>query len=140
MTVVAAVDRSDRARSVIEAAHRLAGDADMDLHVVHVGAVGVPSPAGGYDPDRDRKLTEERAVGIARDLTGDVGIAEFEPVGREGDPATELLAYSREVGAAYVVVSTRERSPIGQAVFGSVTQTLLLEADCPVVAVPHDSV
>ena len=66
-------------------------------------------------------------------------IQAFEAVGLEGNPAAEILEYSTARDAEYIVVSARKRSPVGQAVFGSVTQSLLLTADRPIVAVPHTS-
>lgn len=140
MPVVAAVDRSDRAASVLRHARRLADDADLELHVAHVGAARVPNPKGGFDPDRDRAVTIQRSGGIARDIAEDVGgLEEFEAVGLEGEPAKALLEYCEERDADYVVVSARKRSALGKAMFGSVTQSLLLHADRPVVAVPHDT-
>ena len=137
MPIVASVARSTRAESVIRHAADLAEDVGVELHVVHVGSAGVPSPEGGYDSEREREFAGMQAVGVARKLAREVpGIGEFEAVGLEGDPAEELVEYGREVDAEYVVVSGRKRSPLGQAVFGSVTQSLLLEADRPVVAVP----
>ncbi len=136
MPIVAAVDRSARAESVLGHAADLADDLGVELHVVHVGSVGVPTTSGGFDPDRDRQYAGQRARGVARKLAEDVGIGEFEAVGLAGDPAEAVLEYSREADAEYVVVSGRKRSPVGQAVFGSVTQRLLLEAGRPVVAAP----
>jgi nucleotide-binding universal stress UspA family protein len=139
MPIVATVDRSARAVSVIRHAADLAEDAGVELHVVHVGSAGVPSPEGGYDSDRERRFAGMRAGGVARELGGEVeGVGDFETVGLEGDPAEALLEYAREVDAECVVVSGRKRSPLGQAVFGSVTRSLLLHADLPVVAVPHE--
>jgi nucleotide-binding universal stress UspA family protein len=138
MPVVAAVDQSGRSQSVIEQAKQLADDAGVSLHVVHVGSVGVPSPEGGYDTDTEEDIARQEAVQIARTVVQDVGAVEsFEPVGLVGDPAEEILEYSTAQDAEYIVVSARKRSPLGQAVFGSVTQSLLLNAERPVVAVPH---
>lgn len=141
MPVVAAVDRSERAVSVLDHARRLAEDAGLDLHVAHVGAVGVPNPKGGFDPDHDRAVTMRRSGGIARDIAETVGgLEEFVPVGLQGDPAEAILEYSDEQDAEYIVVSARKRSSLGKAVFGSVTQSLLLNADRPVVATPNETV
>lgn len=123
---------------MLEHAIRLAGDVGAELHVAHVGAASVPNPKGGFDPDRDRAVAVQRSGGIARDIAEGVGgLEEFEPVGLEGDPAKALLEYSAEQDAEYIVVSARKRSSLGKVMFGSVTQSLLLEADRPVVAVPH---
>ena len=53
-----------------------------------------------------------------------------------GDPGEELLAAADDADADLVCVSGRKRSPAGKAVFGSTTQTLVLNADRPVLAVP----
>lgn len=138
MPVVAAVDTSERSRSVVARAKQLADDAGVSLHVVHVGSVGVPNPEGGYDADSEEQITKQRATQIARDAAERVDdVGAFEPVGLVGDPAGEILEYSTTEDAEYIVVSARKRSPLGQAVFGSVTQSLLLNAQRPVVAVPH---
>jgi nucleotide-binding universal stress UspA family protein len=139
MPVVAAIDQSDRATTVVEEGKRLADGAGVDLHVVHVGTSSVPHPEGGYDTDKTNFISEQKAAGIAREQANKViGPDEFEAVGLRGDPATELLEYATEQDADYIVVSARKRTPIGQAVFGSVTQSLLLHAECPIVAKPHE--
>jgi nucleotide-binding universal stress UspA family protein len=73
---------------------------------------------------------------VARQLADDVGLDDYEAVGLSGDAPEAVIVYSREVDAAYIVVSGRKRSAVGQAVFGSFTRTLLVETDRPVVAAP----
>ena len=140
MPVVAAVDRSERAEPVLKRASVLADDADLDLHVVHVGKSMVPHYKSGYETKGTEIISKQKATGIARDIGQDVlGGTEFQPVGLQGNPAREILEYAAEHDAEYIVVSARKQSPLGQAVFGSVTQSLLLNADRPVVSVPPDS-
>lgn len=140
MPVIAAIDRSGRADSVIGQAKRMADDANVDLHVVHVGEPELPHPTGGYDPERAEFISERKAAAIARDSGEAVlGGNEFEAVGLQGDTAGELLRYASEQDAEYIVLSARKRTPLGQAVFGSVSQSVLLNAECPVVAAPHDT-
>ncbi len=52
-----------------------------------------------------------------------------------GDPAIELLRLAEEIGADAICVSGRQRTRTGKALFGSVTQSILLEADRPVINV-----
>ena len=53
-----------------------------------------------------------------------------------GEPADELLAAAADVDADAICVCGRRRRPTGKAVFGSVTQDVILGTDRPVLAVP----
>ncbi|MFC6890340.1 universal stress protein [Halorubrum trueperi] len=75
---------------------------------------------------RARKTLEEAGVNCVH----------YEASGR---PADELLSAAKEVGAEAICVSGRKRRPTGKAVFGSVTQDVILGADVPVLAVPAPS-
>lgn len=133
MTIVTAVEDAKRDQQIVSEGANLANAFDDELHVVHV---------------RDREDLEENATTgttdqrspaeVARDTAESIashGAAEFTPVGRIGSPATEIRGYVEEVDARYLVIGGRKRSPIGKALFGSVTQSLLLNVDQPVVTV-----
>ncbi len=152
MTIVAAVDRSDRAVAVIEQANELAERYGVDLHVIHVGDPTVDAREDFTDVGEEAlraydgkpsELIVERAQAGATDVAVEAaeqveGLEEYEAVGLVGDAAEVIRNYAAEHDTEYIVVSGRKRRPLGQALFGSITQSLLLNADCPVVAVPHD--
>lgn len=50
-------------------------------------------------------------------------------------PADEILAAASETHADMIVIGLRRRSAVGKLFLGSSSQQILLEADCPVVAV-----
>jgi nucleotide-binding universal stress UspA family protein len=49
--------------------------------------------------------------------------------------AEEILSAATELGADLIVIGLRRRSPVGKLFLGSSSQQVILEADCPVVAV-----
>jgi nucleotide-binding universal stress UspA family protein len=52
-----------------------------------------------------------------------------------GDPTTEILAAADDRDVDLLCLSGRRRTPAGKAIFGSVTQSVILEADRPVITV-----
>jgi len=75
------------------------------------------------------------AVRRARETLEEAGIdcVHYEA---SGDPADELLAAAADIDADAICVSGRQRRPTGKAVFGSVTQDVILGADRPIFAIP----
>ncbi|MBB3674583.1 universal stress protein [Modestobacter versicolor] len=56
-----------------------------------------------------------------------------QPVGR--DVAEELSQVTAETGAELLVIGIRHRSAVGKLLMGSAAQRILLDVDCPVLAV-----
>lgn len=56
-----------------------------------------------------------------------------------GDPGKEILAAADDLDVDAIVVQGRNRSPVGKALFGSVTQGILLDSTRPVfVSTPEE--
>lgn len=51
------------------------------------------------------------------------------------DVATTLLDLISDCGADRLVIGARHRSPVGKVLMGSITQTVILRADVPVLVV-----
>ena len=58
--------------------------------------------------------------------------------GANDDIPGTVLAFANAVGAEILVIGARRRSPVGKFLLGSVTQTIILDADMPVVVVKND--
>lgn len=139
MTIVAAVDRASHARRVVEEAVILANAFDDSIHIVHVLSrsefvemeeTNVSETGDAIDLNRVREI----AASVAEEAIKDVN-ASADAVGLVGDASDEIVRYADENDAKYIVVGARKRSPVGKAVFGSVTQSILLNSRQPVVAI-----
>ncbi|MGH3446412.1 MAG: universal stress protein [Nocardioidaceae bacterium] len=51
------------------------------------------------------------------------------------EPAEELVSMAAEREVELVVIGLRRRSPVGKLLMGSTAQRILLDAECPVLAV-----
>ena len=139
MVVVAAVDRSDQASAVLEEADALAQHFDDVVHVLHVmkrseaiqAEEDSVSQGDGIPVDDLRERAKRTAEEVSEEYTFGV---DTDVVGRIGDPASEIVAYADEQDARYIVVSPQQRSQTGKILFGSVAQSVLLNAGCPVVS------
>ncbi|MEI2775523.1 MAG: universal stress protein [Tetrasphaera sp.] len=82
-----------------------------------------------YAGDSDWHALQERlnAAGVEHELSQSVS------AGRDASDA--LIDIAQQVGADLIVIGVRRRSPVGKLIMGSQAQRILLEADCPVVAV-----
>ncbi|MFB6123587.1 MAG: universal stress protein [Haloferacaceae archaeon] len=70
---------------------------------------------------------------IADDLAGDD--IDYEIRGTVGNPGEAIVELAKRTKADQVIVGGRKRSPTGKAVFGSVSQEVMLNAPCPVLYV-----
>jgi nucleotide-binding universal stress UspA family protein len=98
--------------------------------------VVVNSHRGGREFDRDDALDSETQLEEVRTELNTVGVEhEVRQLVRGMDPAEDLINVAAEVGAEFIVIGLRRRSPVGKLILGSNAQRVLLDAPCPVLAV-----
>jgi nucleotide-binding universal stress UspA family protein len=83
--------------------------------------------------ERSARNVAERVVEETLDEWNDVTLQ-----GRVGEPVKEILDEAERRDASYVVIGGRKRTPVGKAIFGSTTQSLLLNAQIPVLTVMRE--
>lgn len=96
----------------------------------------INSNRGGKDLDADEAHRfDEELRGVQAQLD-DVGVEhEVRQLVRGNEPAEDLIAAAEEVGADFIVIGLRRRTPVGKLILGSNAQRILLDAPCPVLAV-----
>lgn len=96
-----------------------------------------PTSRGSQFPIDDAEHWAEKiARRVTKETLEDYTNITFE--GRVGDPVDTILDEARRIDADYVVIGGRKRTPVGKAVFGSKTQSILLQTDLPVVTVMRE--
>jgi nucleotide-binding universal stress UspA family protein len=116
-----------------EAALRLAGE---EAKLRGASLVVVNSHRGGREFDSNDSLSTESSLDQVRDELTAAGIEhEVRQLVRGLDPAEDLISVAAEVGADFIIIGLRRRSPVGKLILGSNAQRVLLDAPCPVLAV-----
>lgn len=167
MTILTAVDGERVPSPTIEEGYELARRLDEDLVVLHVmpeeifeeaQVATTPTISGTslyheavvpYDAESissggptpfSIEDGEANAANIARAAVEET-LDEWNNVtfqGRVGDSVEEILREAERRDVHYLVMGPRKQTPVKQAVFGSTTQAVLLNADRPVVTVPRE--
>lgn len=141
-TVLVALGASDNARidRILDTVVDIAGPAEARVVLTHVfsdeefvaAAERIDFEPGDASPEAvaQRHSTVRDAV-ERLDAAG----LEYAIRGGVGDKGQQIVDGVTEVDADLVVVSGRQRSPAGKAVFGSTAQQVLLDSPSPVVFV-----
>jgi nucleotide-binding universal stress UspA family protein len=136
--VLAGVDFSDLSLEALAAAQVIAANAAGELHLVHV----LPLPptdawvaTRGSRELRYAELSGEMQVklaGLIRRVPGPTRRISIHV--RVGKPDVEIAQLASDIGADLIVVGAHGTSGLARLVLGSVSQSLVAHAPCPVLA------
>ena len=121
--VLIAVDADEnRALAQAETVAELPGTDEIEATVFHVFG---DNPSGA---SATQVAAVRRTVERLEDAGVEAGVRES-----SGDPADTILDAADDVDADLVCIGGRKRTPAGKALFGSVTQSVILNSERPVV-------
>ena len=140
--ILLATDGSDEAAMAAGAAVELSKQSGSEIHVAYV----LPAPAqlighhlysaemresvlGGAEREAQRFL-EERAEQIGAD-GGKVAETHL----RSGEPDKEILRLAEDLDAGLIVIGSRGLGAVSRALMGSVSESVVRHAHCPVFVV-----
>jgi nucleotide-binding universal stress UspA family protein len=151
--ILLATDGSSEAQSATQTAVDLGQKTDSELHVVHVLDI---APSNKLYPD----AIDPEGVELPDPLLEEELELSFEQRGRElldaevervhsaggavaqahlmlGEAAREIVHLAEDVGAGLIIMGSRGRGGIRRALMGSVSDSVVRHAHCPVLVVRH---
>ena len=144
-SIVCGVDGSAYSQAALEVAGRLSERLGLKLVVAHVAerpayipyAASVPfgGMAGGYALTEEVESQEDAAERLLGQIVVDSGL-DVERRALVGVPADRLAALADDEDAELIVVGSRGRGAFKSAFLGSVSNSLVDVARCPVLIVP----
>jgi nucleotide-binding universal stress UspA family protein len=137
--ILVATDGSESAAPAVRAAAEVSAKTDSEIELVYVGE-DISAPAAYNDPSSSdteaAREARELLDDVAKEIEADGGkVVESHIVPGE-KPAEEIVKLTREQDVGLVVVGSRGLGRLQYAVQGSVSSTVVREAECPVLVVP----
>jgi nucleotide-binding universal stress UspA family protein len=143
--VLVATDGSREAELAFASAADLSQKTGSELHVVYVGhmpLVSYESPgATTLDSDLQRRMQEGAQKEARTKLdehvqrVGESGGEVAEAHARLGRPDAEIVGLADELGSGLIVLGSRGLGPLRRALMGSVSDSVVRHAHCPVLVV-----
>lgn len=141
ITVLIPTELQERSESVQRAAfllcRRLAANAVL-LHVVtdaYQDAMRQPAFTQLSPVEPHQEYLAKQRLKRIEVFFHDNGVACISSV-RSGDPASHILAKSRELPADFIVMGSKRRT-VASGILGGTVERVLTGALCPVIVVPH---
>ena len=140
--ILLASDSSEEAELALETAIDLTNNTDSELHVVTVGGVEYRH---GYDIPESGDLLKEtfEAIELEAQEILDEQVKKIDEARgtvteahlRMGRAAKEIVNLGEEIGAGLIIIGSRGRGGISRALMGSVSDSVIRHAHCPVLVV-----
>jgi nucleotide-binding universal stress UspA family protein len=143
--ILLATDGSEDARQATQAAAELSKDTGSEVHVTyvhpsprelrghHLYSQEVMSSVLEQAEEEGRSFLEEQAERL-RAWGGKVAETHL----RAGEPDKEIVKLSEELGAGTIVIGSRGLGALKRALMGSVSESVVTHAHCPVFVVRGD--
>ena len=137
--ILAPVDFSEYAETVVEWAAHLAEEHQSEIVLLHVYHLPVEfrQAEGAYLPSdvwTSMKEDSERQLSLYGNCLRERGLNVRE-VTREGYPATAIEEEIHEARADLVVIGSRGRTGLSHLLLGSIAERVVQKAPCPVLTV-----
>lgn len=133
--ILVPTDGSDAIQPAIDEAIAVAELTDGTIHalsVVDVEDLAIVPDTEVMAVEESLEAAAERAVGEVRSRAQAAGLAVRTTV-RHGTPHAEILDYADEQNIDLIVMGKRGRSDIDRVLLGSVTESVVRNADVPVL-------
>ena len=133
-------DYSAASESALIVAESLARDLGAKLLIVHVSQEELAPVGELFDEEPAPEQSELKRLQSVLPLDSRTEYEHRLIYGEPGSekitqPAEELLQLADQVGAEMIVLGTHARSAVSRALMGSVADTIIRQATCPVVTV-----
>jgi nucleotide-binding universal stress UspA family protein len=138
-TILLATDGSKEAELAASTAADLSERTDSELHIIHVGVVPLvyhPERHGGYHINYEKAESQARELLEAQvEKIKETGVTVTQAHLKMGKADEEIVELAESMGVGLIVMGTRGQGRIRRALIGSVSESVVRHAHCPVTIV-----
>lgn len=134
--ILVPTDLSEHTGEALDYAVQLAGATNATVHLLHVVEVPLMTPPhpGAITWDFPSAALIDEARASLEEVRSRLGVPSVGEV-VVGIPADSILSYAARIPVDLIVMATHGRRGLGRMLMGSATETVLRQADCPVMSV-----
>ena len=133
--ILVATDGSREAQLAVTTAADLAKSTDSELHVVHVGELRPTFLAQTEEEPAELQREARRLLDEQERRVEEAGGTVKETHLRQGRADEEIIDLAESLGIGLIVMGSRGRGRIRRALIGSVSDSVVRHAHCPVTIV-----
>ena len=133
--ILVATDGSSEAQLAATTAADLAKSTDSELHVVHVGELRPTFLAQTEEEPAELQREARRLLDEQERRVEEAGGTVKEAHLRQGRADEEIVDLAEDLGIGLIVMGSRGRGRIRRALMGSVSDSVVRHAHCPVTIV-----
>jgi nucleotide-binding universal stress UspA family protein len=137
--ILVATDASKEAQLAASTAAELSARTDSELHIIHVGEVPLvyhPERHGGYHINYEKAESQARQLLKAQvEKIKAAGATVAQAHLKMGRADEEIVELAESMGVGLIVMGTRGQGRIRRALMGSVSESVVRHAHCPVTIV-----
>ena len=141
--ILAPTDLSESAENAVDYACELAQTLGATLHLLHVIAVpvvGVPELGMALTSTMVDTMVTDNQTALDALIARKRDKCQIGPgLLRTGDARDVINATAKEIGADLIVVGTHGRSGVSRVLLGSIAETVIRTAPCPVLTIRRES-
>lgn len=143
--VLIATDDSECSKKALQHGYNLAKTMDASVALIHVIEPAAPTnygadPLMGQQPlvvPETTEIQEENSRAMLSEISkGFEGLKEVFTFSRIGNPKQEILTVASEWAADLIIMGTHGRTGFDHFISGSVSESVIRKASCPVLVVP----
>lgn len=136
-TILVATDFSECAEQALDYAVALAGKLDAKIHllnVIGIPAMGIPEVGVAVTNTLIESTVQTHQTELD-ELARRPASVNVQTVLRTGDARDVILDVAREIGADLIVMGTHGRRGVRRALIGSIAESVVRTAPCPVLTI-----